>query len=935
MPTFTGQTSNPIQPNATSLDQNRRNWQRLSTLLNGGTIASHVATAAPITNTGGEIGLAFNTSQFSVVGGDLTLAVLTTAGDLLVYNGSTHTATRLPAGPNGYVLTATTSSAVGVAWEPATGGGGGVGTISQVLTAGNDAAGLTLTDLGELDVNNVISMAAGGVYQYNSVPVIQAQTALYNYYLGGAGNLTGTGDYNLGVGAAALPAVTSGSGNTAVGAYTLNVATTAIACTAVGGGALQAVTSGYYNTAVGFNAGTSYTGGICNTAVGYGANQSGTIGLYNTCVGYNAGVAATGSRTTLLGANAGAALTTGNSNTLIGAYAGTNLTTGNYNTIVGYCTVSGTLSNNVILADGQNNIRLQFDSSGNGTIGGSLTAASFSGIGTALTALNATNITSGVLATAYGGTNNLIAVKGDLLTFSTTVAKLGVGTDGQVLTARSSATNGIDWETAVTSPVTNVTPGDGLTLTSGTLSFLGSSLTSVGTITTGTWNAGVIQPTYGGTGVNNGSNTITLGGSLTTSGAFTTTLTTTANTNVTLPTSGTLLANPLTTKGDVIVEGSTAPARLAVGTNGQVLTANSAATNGVDWETPTTSPVTAVTPGDGLTLTSGTLSMTGANITTVGTITTGTWDGTIIQPTYGGTGVNNGSNTITLAGTLTTSGAFGLTLTTTATTAATFPAGTTTLLATNGNGSALTNLNATNVGSGTLATTYGGTGNLLTTKGDLLTYDTTTVTKVGVGTNNQILIADSTQSGGLRWGNNLAFGLQSLSSDPGSPTASEVWYNTATSTPRIDTAYGVATIPMTLFVNTTSSQSVTNTTAETLFNQNVSIPANTLTVGSCVHLEAFGQYTNTVADTITFKVKLGSAIVVNSGTLTAVIGTNKQWSMEGWFTITATGASGTLNGAGFVGINDGNFTALASSAVTVDTTSAMRRTGYLYSGVAL
>ena len=46
---------------------------------------------------------------------------------------------------------------------------------------------------------------------------------------------------------------------------------------------------------------------------------------------------------------------------------------------------------------------------------------------------------------------------------------------------------------------------------------------------------GVLTGTYGGTGVNNGSNTITLGGSFTTSGAFTTTLTVTANTNVTLP----------------------------------------------------------------------------------------------------------------------------------------------------------------------------------------------------------------------------------------------------------------------------------------------------------------------------------------------------------------------------------------------------------------
>ena len=60
------------------------------------------------------------------------------------------------------------------------------------------------------------------------------------------------------------------------------------------------------------------------------------------------------------------------------------------------------------------------------------------------------------------------------------------------------------------------------------------------TISSSTWNGSLITGTYGGTGVNNGSNTITLGGSLTTSGAFTTTFTATANTSVTLPTTGTL-----------------------------------------------------------------------------------------------------------------------------------------------------------------------------------------------------------------------------------------------------------------------------------------------------------------------------------------------------------------------------------------------------------
>ena len=74
-----------------------------------------------------------------------------------------------------------------------------------------------------------------------------------------------------------------------------------------------------------------------------------------------------------------------------------------------------------------------------------------------------------------------------------------------------------------------------------------SSLTTVGTISTGTWQGSIISPTYGGTGVNNGNKTITLGGNFTHSGAHTLTLATTGNTSLFLPTSGTLaiIGNPL------------------------------------------------------------------------------------------------------------------------------------------------------------------------------------------------------------------------------------------------------------------------------------------------------------------------------------------------------------------------------------------------------
>lgn len=69
---------------------------------------------------------------------------------------------------------------------------------------------------------------------------------------------------------------------------------------------------------------------------------------------------------------------------------------------------------------------------------------------------------------------------------------------------------------------------------------IGTDITTVGTIATGTWQATIVSPTYGGTGVNNGSKTITLGGNFTTSGAYNLTFTLTGTTTLTLPVTGTL-----------------------------------------------------------------------------------------------------------------------------------------------------------------------------------------------------------------------------------------------------------------------------------------------------------------------------------------------------------------------------------------------------------
>lgn len=205
-------------------------------------------------------------------------------------------------------------------------------------------------------------------------------------------------------------------------------------------------------------------------------------------------------------------------------------------------------------------------------------------------------------------------------------------------------------------------------------------------IGSGAWNGSVISGTYGGTGVNNGASTITLGGNLVTSGAFSTTLTATGTTTVTLPTSGTLA--------------TTAVATLS-------------------------------------------------SLTSIGTIGTGVWQGSIITGTYGGTGVNNGSSTITLGGNLTTSGSFTTTLTVTGNTNVTLPTSGTLV------NSAVTTLSSlvsvgtitTGVWHGTAVTVdYGGTGLTSATAYAVLCGGTTSTGALqplaSVGSSGQVLTSN-------------------------------------------------------------------------------------------------------------------------------------------------------------------------------------------------
>jgi len=204
----------------------------------------------------------------------------------------------------------------------------------------------------------------------------------------------------------------------------------------------------------------------------------------------------------------------------------------------------------------------------------------------------------------------------------TFLAGNGLDLTGNTFSVNVAATGGIEISSDALQLKSTVA-GDGLTLTSGVLAVAGtadrittsadaidiastyvgqSSITTLGTIGTGTWQGTVVGSTYGGTGVNNGSSTITLGGNLVTSGANSLTLTTTGATNVTVPTTGTLatLAGAETLSSKTITGssiGSSSPSTAAFTT----LTANGAVTlTGATASTSYTTGTLVVTGGVGI-----------------------------------------------------------------------------------------------------------------------------------------------------------------------------------------------------------------------------------------------------------------------------------------------------------------------------------------------
>jgi hypothetical protein len=405
-------------------------------------------------------------------------------------------------------------------------------TINKVtITQPTTSATLTIADGKTLTANNSI-VVAGTDATTMTFPTTDATIARTDAAQTFTGTQTFSSDIvvnsvNIGRGKGAVAT------NTAVGTDAISATATGTENAAMGYNALKTITSGSYNTALGSQAAKILSIGTENTAVGYQALSSSINASANTAVGKSALAAL-------------ADLTTNDRNTAVGMHSFLNLVTGQYNVGLGQGTLlnATTGSNNVALgkyagfrdtsdagvttsnqsifigsesrplsSTSTNEIVIGYDARGlgnNSTVIGntSITQAKLFGALSIPNTTNSTSSTTGALKVAGGaGIDKDLNVGGNVKITGTLEIDGGTPGAGKVLTSDA---NGVGSWTAI--PATNLTSGV----------------------------SGILPGANGGTGVDNGTKTITLGGNLTTSGAFATTLTSTAATTVTLPTTGTL-----------------------------------------------------------------------------------------------------------------------------------------------------------------------------------------------------------------------------------------------------------------------------------------------------------------------------------------------------------------------------------------------------------
>jgi hypothetical protein len=667
-----------------------------------------------------------------------------------------------------------------------------------VISATSNARGATISGTTEL-ILTPADATNGGIVTTGAQTFAGAKTFTNTVTFGtdvtvngiNIGRGAGNGLTNMAFGTGALALNSSGNGSTAFGYKALSKSTDGYA-TAFGTSALENLTTGTANVAIGY------------TALNQTSSQN-----YNTAVGDQAMRFSTGANNTALGASAlsgAASQTNGNNNTAIGTLAlrnattaafnvgvGSNslnkITTGNDNTVLGYLSGNyvgaGTSTNLTSMSQGvligsnvragtntsTNEIAIGYNVVGNGsntvTIGNnSITANYFKGD---------INLTGNVIGGTWSGTtigsnvggagtvNGILKANGSGVVSAAVAGADYLTPSGNAATATILATprniNGIAFDGSA-----NITiAADANTLTGTTLAsnITASSLTSVGTITSGIWSATEIAINKGGTGAT------TAAAALTNLGAQSVD---NMSTNITTD-AASITRYPSVKLIKDYVDTRVASAGVSDGSITNVKLANSTTILGSTTMTlgGTVSSVTGLTSLEATNLT-GTLSGTATALATGRTIST-TGDVTYTSGAFDGTSNVTGSAT----------------LTNTAVTAGTY-----------GSSTAIPTFTVDSKGRLTAASTVGITAGVST-----LAYSTTGATNGGTisGTTLTLTAADGTNPGLLSTGSQTIAGAKTFSTDITAPnflgnatTATTAGNITATSNTTLTSLANLATV---------------------------------------------------------------------------------------------------------------------------------------------
>jgi hypothetical protein len=364
-----------------------------------------------------------------------------------------------------------------------------------------------------------------------------------------------------------------------------------------------------------------------------------------------------------------------------------------------------------------------------------------------------------------------------------------------------------------------------------------------------------------------------------------------------------------------------------------------------------------------------------SSLTTVGTIGTGVWQGTLVAGQYGGTGVNNSGKTITLGGNLTTSGAFATTFTTTSTTSVTLP--TTGTLATLAGTETFTNKTLTNptlttptlgVASATsinkVAFTAPATGSTLTiadgktlTASNTLTFTGTDASSVAFGAGGTVLYSGGALGTPSSATLTNATGLPVSGITASTSTAlgvGSIELGHATDTTIARSAAGVVTIEGVEVVTLSRSQTLTNKTLTlpTIGGTGAAFSGSTSGTTTIVATATAGTTTLTLpaatdtlvgkatTDTLTNKTLTSPTLTTpvlgtpSSGTLTSCTGLPVSTGISGLGTGVATALAVNTGSAGAVVLFNGalgtpssgtltNATGLPVSGITASTVTAL------------